>query len=145
MSRLLVELQENFIYSINYKVLYSDINGANHVGADRILPIALEAQLSFTKHLGYEDAIFFEDIGLIMVNSQIDYLSETHYGAELRVDMAVEFVSDKAMDLIYRLWNITTDKETARVKARMLFFDYQKEKPASIPRSFRDGVAGLKS
>ena len=143
MSRHLVTLPPDFIYSINYKVLYSDINGANHVGADRILPIALEAQLSLTKHLGYEDAIVFEDIGLIMVNSQIDYLSETHYGAELRVDMAVQFVSNKAVDLIYRLWNTSTDRETARVKARMLFFDYQQQKPVDIPQSFKDGVAGL--
>lgn len=145
MSRYLVSLPQNFVYAINYRVLYSDINAANHLGADRILPIALEAQLSFIKHLGYDDAIIFEDIGLIMVNSQIDYLSETQYGAQLRVDMAVEYVSDKAIDLIYRLWNTTTDKETARVKARMLFFDYQNEKPATIPESFRDAVANLKA
>lgn len=143
MSRYLVELPDNFIYSINYKVLYSDINGANHVGSDRILPIALEAQLSLTKHLGYKEAIVFEDIGLIMVNSQIDFLSETHYDAELRVDVAVEFVSDKALDLIYRLWNTTKQCETARVKARMLFFDYQQEKTVRIPDKFKDGINGL--
>lgn len=136
MSRYLINLPEKYIYSTEYKVLYSDINAANHVGADRILPIALETQLSFIKFLGYENAIVFEDAGLIMSNSQIDYVSETRYGHKLRVDVAVEFVSEKSFDLIYRLYNETKDRETARVKARMLFFDYMEQKVIQVPAGF---------
>ena len=136
MSRYLINLPEKYIYSTEYKVLYSDINAANHVGADRILPIALETQLSFIKFLGYENAIVFEDAGLIMSNSQIDYVSETRYGHKLRVDVAVEFVSEKSFDLIYRLYNETKDRETARVKARMLFFDYSEQKVIQVPAGF---------
>jgi acyl-CoA thioesterase FadM len=141
--KTLTDKPEQFIYSINYKVLYSDINGANHVGADRILPIALEAQLSLTKHLGYADAIVFEDLGLIMANSQIDYLSETHYGEELKVNVALDFVSEKAIDLIYCIWNCTKRVETARVKTRMLFFDYKHSKATAIPSAFKDKINAL--
>lgn len=143
MSRLLVALPEEFIFSTLYRVTYSDINAANHLGADRILPIAMEAQFGLIKHLGYEDAVVFEDIGLIMVNSQIDYLSEGHYGDEIRVDVALEYVSEKAVDLIYHLWNSNKQQATARVKARMLFFDYQNQRPTLIPQGFKNKVTEL--
>ena len=67
MTRKTITLPAQFIFSSEYRVLYSDVNSANHLGADRVLPIAMETQLRFINHLGYQDATAFEDAGLIMV------------------------------------------------------------------------------
>ncbi|MDX1453654.1 MAG: thioesterase family protein [Oleiphilaceae bacterium] len=131
-----ISFPDHVHHAIDYRVVYSDINAANHLGADRVLPIALEAQFSFIRKLGYEDSVVFENAGLIMVNSHIDYLSEGHYGDRLRVEMAIEKVSDKAVDFIYRIHNTTTQKEVARVKTRLLFFDYDVNAVTTIPEGF---------
>ena len=82
-------------------------------------------------------------MGLIMVSSQIDYLSETQYGDVLQVNVAVDFISEKAVDLIYCIWNKSKQRETARVQTRMLFFDYKGSKAIAIPTGFKDKVRAL--
>lgn len=140
MSRFLTELPEKFIYSKPYTVLFRDINATNHVGADRLLPMALEAQFGLIRSLGYKDAVVFEDAGLIMANSQTDYISETYYNDELRIDCGVDIISEKSFDIIYSIYNETRDRETARIKARMLFFDYNQGKVISVPDGFLERV-----
>jgi len=143
MSRKIIELPSNFHFTTDYSVLYSDINAANHMGADRILPIALEAQLRFIKSLGYDDAIIFEDAGLIMVHSEIQYISETDYADQLTVDLAIANMKGKNLDFIYRVFNNTRQQETARLKVSMLFFDYDKKAVTTVPEGFKARLANI--
>ena len=85
---------------------------------------------------GYDDVIVFENAGLIMVNSQIEYLSETAYGEELRVGMGISKASSKAIDLTYGISKIACGKEVARVHTRLLFFDYDAGAVTTIPDGF---------
>jgi acyl-CoA thioesterase FadM len=143
MARKTINLPEKFHFTTDYKVLYSDINAANHLGADRILPIALEAQLRFIKSLGYDDAIIFEDAGLIMVHSEIEYKSETDYMDELTVELAVANMGNKGMEFIYRIFNETKQRETASLRASMLFFDYTLKVVTQVPEGFIKRLAGI--
>ncbi len=136
MSRYLIEKPTQYVYRTTYKVVYSDINAANHLGADRVLPIALEAQFGFVRSLGYEDAVVFENAGLIMANSQIDYLSEARYGATLNVDVDITVASDKSLDFIYSITDARSGEEVARVKTLLLIFDYGAKKVSTIPKGF---------
>ena len=136
MSRYLIEKLSKSVFSTTYKVVYSDINAANHLGADRVLPIALEAQFGFVRSLGYEDAVVFENAGLIMANSQIDYLSEARYGDKLTIDLDVTIASDKSLDFIYSITDTGTGNEVARVKTLLLIFDYGAKKVSTIPQGF---------
>lgn len=137
MARRVIELPSTFTFSTDYKVLYSDINAANHVGADRVLPIALEAQMQFIKSLGYENAIVFEDAGLIMAYSEVQYVSEMYHGDELEIEVTADNFANKSMDLIYRITNKTKDVEAARVRSSMLFFSYEDKKVICVPEGFR--------
>ncbi len=143
MPRKTIDLPDKFHFTTDYKVLYSDINAANHLGADRILPIALEAQLRFIKSLGYDDAIIFEDAGLIMVHSEIEYKSETDYMDELTVDLAVANMGNKSMDFIYRIYNQSKQQETASLRTSMLFFDYTIKAVTQVPAGFKKRLAGI--
>ena len=137
MARRVIELPSTFKFSTEYKVLYSDINAANHLGADRVLPIAMEAQMRFIKSLGYDNALVFEDAGLIMAHSEVQYISEMSYGEELKIDVAAANFSNKSVDLVYRFTNKTKGIEAARVRASMLFFDYDDKKVIAVPEGFK--------
>ena len=138
MPRRTISLPEKFHFTTQYTVLFSDINGANHMGADRVLPITSEAQLRFIKSLGYKNAVLFEDAGLIMVHSEVQYISETDYADELTIDLAIENMAEKSLDFVYRIFNINKNKETARIKTSMLFFDYDEKKVVAVPKGFTD-------
>ncbi len=143
MSRFLIELPESFIFSSRYRVTYSDINSSSHVGSDRILPIAIECQINFIKSLGYKDASVFEDAGLIMASSQIDYVSESFQGDELITELATNNWGSKSFDLIYRISREQDNQEIARVSARMLCFDYTLRKVIEVPQEFLDKINSL--
>ena len=143
MPQFLIELPNKFIFSSHYRVTYSDINASAHVGSDKILPIALECQFNFIKTLGYKDATVFEDAGLIMASSQIDYVSESFQGDELLTEVAALNFGAKSFDLVYRISQKNSGKEVARVKARMLCFDYTLRKVINVPQGFVDKVETL--
>ncbi len=136
MSRKSIALPQQFIFSTDYHVLYSDVNSANHLGADRVLPVAMEAQLRFIKSLGYPDAIVFEDAGLIMAYSEVQYLAEANYGDHLAIELAMDNIADKSFELVYRISNRSKQNEMARVRTTLLFFDYQSKQVINIPTSF---------
>lgn len=136
MARLSIDLPESFDFSIDYRVLYSDVNPANHLGADRLLPITMEAQLQFIQFLGYKDAHYFEEAGLIMASAETAYLSEAYYGDELTIEVAATNFTSKSFELIYRVHNCTRNSEMARVRTTMLFFDYDAQQVIAMPEGF---------
>lgn len=140
-----IDLPESFIFSTEYEVLYSDVNSANHLGADRVLPIAMEAQLRFIKRLGYTDAMAFEDAGLIMAHSEVQYLSEAKYGEKLLIELTPSNLGRKSFNLVYRIQNLSQDRELARVVTTLLFFDYQASCVIEVPETFRDRIAKVQA
>jgi acyl-CoA thioesterase FadM len=141
LARKTIELPQRFQFSTEYTVLYSDVNVANHLAADRIPAIAIEGQLRFVIALGYEQATAFEEAGLIMAHSEIAYITETDYGDCLRIDVAAVNFSSKSFDLVFRLFNLSKNIETARLRNTMLFFDYSSKSVCEVPASFKEKVA----
>lgn len=143
MTRKTIELPETFIFATEYDVLYSEVNSANHLGADRVLPIAMEAQLRFIKHLGYTNAIVFEDAGLIMGHSEVQYIAEADYADKLKIELAARNFAGKSFELVYRISNLSKGNELARVATTLLFFDYRGKKVIAIPSAFTDRLNSL--
>lgn len=141
MTRKTIELPTKFNFSTQYSVLYSDINTGKHLGSDKVLPIALEAQMRYISHLGYDNAISFEDAGLIMAHSEVTYLSEASYSDQLQVDLAVVNFTKNSFEFVYGMTNIGLGLETARVRTTMLFFDYETKKVIPVPESFKNKVS----
>ncbi|MFH0989012.1 MAG: thioesterase family protein [bacterium] len=54
----------------------------------------------------------------------IQYRSQAHWGDQVSIDLAVTDFSSAACDIYYRLVNRMTQKEVARIKTGISFFDY---------------------
>lgn len=141
MARYSIELPSASLFTFLYRVKKADINFANHLAATSVLPIAVHAQAALLDALGIdpEDS----ELGLIMASSQVDYISESQLDDMLEVDISVEHVDFKSFDIYYRLRNENTDHEVARVKTRVLFFDYVLRKVSEPPKEFTLGLKHL--
>lgn len=133
MSRYLIQPASQFLLNMSYQVVDSDINEAMHLAAIRVLPITELAQRLFTANFG--DAM--GGAGLIMVNSQIDYISEAYLGDTLNVQLAVENQAEKSFQFVYSISNATSGAEVARASTRYLFFDYQQRTVLPLPLAFK--------
>lgn len=133
MSRYLIQPAKHFVLNMPYQVVDSDINEADHLAAIRVLPITELAQRLFTKNFG--DAM--GGAGLIMVNSQIDYISEAYLGDTLILQLAVENQTEKSFEFVYRICNEASGAEVARASTRNLFFDYLQRQVVPLPPTFK--------
>lgn len=136
MDRAKLQLPTRFEFSTETSVRISDLNYGAHLGNDSILSFINEARVRFLKRNGFIEANI-EGLGLIMVDSVIVYKAQSLYGDILRIEVTTDHLNDYGCDFLYRITNRETGKEIARAKTGIVFFDYEKERMAKVPDSFR--------
>ncbi len=137
MARTVIELPEKFHYSMEYVVSVTDLNYGMHFGADKILPVALEAQIQFLNSLGYDGLTQIEGTPYIMVDSETMYKMEVGYGKKILVDITAANFARCSFEFLYRFSDAETKNEIAAVKMGYLFFDYEKRSAIDVPENFR--------
>ena len=135
MPRAVITLPDNYIFSTDLEIRIGDINYGNHLANDALLALVHESRVRLLNTLGYSEKDV-EGCGIIMTDCVIIYKQQAYYGDVLKIQIAVEDFGSHACDLIYLLSNKSTGKETARVKTRIAFFDYQQNKITKIPEQF---------
>ena len=133
MARVKLDLPENPVFEAVVPVRITDLNYGGHVGNDSLLSILHEARVQFLKHFGFSE----HDVagkGIIMSDAVLVYKSEIFYGATLSIEVGVTDLHAHGMDITYRVMD--GEKEMARAKTGIVFFDYEQRKIARIPEEF---------
>jgi len=137
MSRVKLQLPEHIDYTTEIDIRISDINYGGHLGNDSVLSLIHEARVRLLKSKGFSE-IDIEGVAIIMVDSIIVYSSEGFYGDKIRIDVSVDDISSTGCDIFYRLVNTEKNKEIAKAKTGIVFFDYTTKKVARTPEKFID-------
>lgn len=139
MARIKIDLPEKFIFETEITVRISDINYGGHLGNDAVLSIVHEARLRFFNSLGYTEKNI-EGAATIMTDAAIVYRNEGFYGNVLKISLAIQDVSNSGFDVLYKLVRTSDQKEIAKVKTGVAFFDYELKKIITIPEVFRTKI-----
>ena len=141
MSKVKVEIPEEFIFKTEIPVRISDINYGGHLGNDAVLSIVHEARLRF---LNQHNIIEFNanGPGIIMVDAAVEYKAESFYGDIIIVEIAAKDITGAGCDFVYRLTNKETKKIIALVKTGIVFYDYGKKKVIAMPVKFKSELTG---
>jgi YbgC/YbaW family acyl-CoA thioester hydrolase len=139
MSRIEIQLPENFIFHTEIAIRVSDLNYGNHVGNDSILTLMQEARTLFYRSMGFESEVNLDgSVGQIVSDAAVVYKSESFLGDTLQIEIAIGDISKYGFELFYRLTNKATGKEVARGKTGIVCFDYHKRKIAAIPEALKE-------
>lgn len=138
MPRTTIDFPNHINFSTDYTVLISDINSANHLGADRIFAIMIEAQMRFFADLGYAQTKEIEGTGYIMADTEFIFRAESVYADQLQIDVVACDFAEKSFELRYRISNKTKGVVAAIIKAGMVFIDYDTGKTQAVPAAFRN-------
>ena len=136
MARIRLDLPEIFPFSTEMPIRIYDINYGNHLGNDAVLRLMHEARIQWFRQHGLGE-LNIDGIGLVISDAVIVYQSQGLYGDVLNIDMAAADLSRYGCDFFYRLTNKLTDREIARAKTGIVFFDYSMQKVAGVPERFR--------
>lgn len=137
MARIKIDLPEKFIFSTEIKPRITEINYGGHLGNDALLAIVHEARARFLAAHQWSE-MDIDGCSMIMVDAAIMYLTEVFYGTTLQVEVAITDLSRIGCDFVFRLADGESDREVARVKTGMAFFDYRKKKVVRMPEVFRN-------
>ena len=116
MARTVIEFPERSHFSTDYTVLIGDINSADHLGADRLFSILIEAQMRFIAWLGYPNRHLIAGVGYIVADTEFVFRAESKHGDELSIDVAVANFTNKGFELLYRFYNKTQGQLAALAK-----------------------------
>lgn len=143
MSRVRIQVPEQFIFRCEIPVRISDINYGGHVGNDSILSIIHETRMQFLASLGYTE-MSMAGFGLIMADAAIEFRAEIFYGEKMVASLAVENMSKIGFDLFYKLEKESEGKKilAAMAKTGMICYDYHLKKIVPVPEEAKRKLEG---
>jgi len=136
MPRVKLNLPEHFLFTTEIDVRIGDINYGGHLGNDALLALLHEARVRFLGRMGYSEKDV-EGAGIIMTDAVIVYRAEAFHADLLRIDLAVDDMQAAGCDILYRVLNARDQKEVARAKTGIAFFDYTSRRVVPLPEQFR--------
>lgn len=135
MARVEIPLPEHWLFHTELSVRVGDLNYGGHLGNDALLRLAHEARVRFLQSYGYSE-LDVEGRGLIMADAAVVYRAEAFQGDRLRFALALGEISRSSFELLYHVTRTSDDREVARLKTGMVFFDYAARQICRIPPAF---------
>jgi 4-hydroxybenzoyl-CoA thioesterase len=136
MARVKLTLPEELPFQTELSVRVTDLNYGGHVGNDVILAYCHEARARLFRTLGFSE-LNVAGLGVIVADAVVVYRAESFFGDRLRIRTAIGDHNRYGCDFFYCLERPSDDREIARAKTGIVFFDYRKRRVAAAPEAFR--------
>ncbi len=143
MARAKLTLPTEFPFATEFRVHVSDVNYAGHLSNDRVLALIHEARVRYLNQFGFTE-LNVDGVGTIQTDAVIIYKSEAFHGDVLKIAVATGDFHKFGCDFYYKITNSHSNKEIARAKTGMVFFDYNARNMVLTPNKFLE-ICGPKS
>ena len=139
MSRIKIDLPDQFNFTASIPIRITDINYGGHTGNDTILSIIHEARIQFLQSKGFSE-MDFAGVGMIMSDVGIEFKSELFYGDIVMASVTISNITKISFDVYYKLEKETGGKKVAVAFAKtgMVCYDYKVKKIAAVPQEARE-------
>jgi len=144
MARIHIQLPEQFTFATDLTLYQSHLNYGGHLDNALLLTLVSEARVRFFKALGYTE-LDVEGVGILVADAALQYRSEAFHGEVMVVQMAATDLGPKGFDLVWRMTEQVSQREVARGKTGIVFFDYSSRKVAPMPSACRDKLSTAKA
>ena len=144
MARIQIRLPSQFAFSTDITIYQSHLNYGGHLDNALLLTLVSEARVRFFKSLGYTE-LNVEGVGILVSDAALQYRSEAFHGEVMVLRMGATDLSRKGFDVVWSMNERTTQREVARGKTGIVFFNYETRKVAPMPDAFRDKLARFKA
>jgi len=141
MTRIRIELPEDFRFDTEITLYVGHMNYAGHLDNALLLSLVSEARVRFFRSLGYSE-LDVEGLGIVIADAAVQYRSEAFQGETLLVRMAATDFSSKGCDLVWCMNEKSSQREVARGKTGIVFYDYAMRRVANLPEAFRIRAGG---
>jgi len=135
MSRVKVDVPDQFLFSMERNVGISDVNYARHLDSVKMMQILHEARLQFLASLGFTEANIF-GLGMVVTDTAVDYRSESFANDQLIIDVGVSDLNRYGLDISLQVTNSALESVVCLAKIGVVFFDFDKHQISPMPEAF---------
>lgn len=137
MARIKLSIPDSeVIYKTIIPLTVNFINYGGHMGNDAILTLCQEARIRYFRSLGFSELDYFGK-AVIQADAAVVYKSEAFLGDELEIRLYVDDLNEYGLDFFYVFINLSNQKEVARAKTGIVFYDYDARKICKRPLDFK--------
>ena len=144
MARIQIRLPARFAFSTSITLYQSHLNYGGHLDNALLLTLVSEARVRFFKSLGYTE-LDIEGVGILVSDAALQYRSEAFHGEVMVIRLGAADLGRKGFDMVWSMNEQSTQREVARGKTGIVFFDYATRKVAPMPDTFRDKLLRFKA
>jgi acyl-CoA thioester hydrolase len=133
-----------FRFTCPIEVRYVDLDPQGHVNNAHFLTYFEQARVNYLIHLGlFSNDQSFLEIGIILAEAQVTFLSPVLFGMQVRVDVRVSRLGNKSMTMEYRMFEAASGAELATGSTVLVTFDYRNRQTIPIPRDWREKISAF--
>ena len=125
-----------FIHPV--EVRYGDLDPQWHVNNTRFLNYLEDARLAYFLNLGLWDGQSFLQLGTILADTHIAYLSPVVYGEKICVYARVAKIGNKSLKFEYVIEEMENNQIKARAETIHVAYDYVNKTSRQVPDAWRD-------
>ncbi len=124
------------IFSTELKVRISQINFGQHLDNAELIKMAHEARFCFLDKYGFNE-VDIEGVGLVIGNLEVDYVREVFLHDILTFSLYLDELKKYSLQMYYLISSAKQQKIVARVRTKLIFFDYAKRVKDYVPKFFQ--------
>lgn len=137
MARIQIRLPPYFAFSTEVTLYQIHMNYGGHLDNALLLTVVSEARVRFFKSIGYTE-LNVDGVGILVSDAALQYRSEAFHGEVMVLRMGATDLGRKGFDMVWSMNERSTQREVARGKTGIVFFDYKSRKVVPMPSAFRD-------
>ena len=122
------------------EVRYGDLDPQGHVNNAKFMTYMEQARVNYIRNLKLWDGSSFLNIGFILAEARITFLSPILFTQQVRVGVRVSRLGNKSLDMEYRIEDAQSGQELARGSSVQVAYDYRLAKTIPLPDNWRQAI-----
>lgn len=124
------------------EVRYGDLDPQGHLNNAKYLSYFEQARVQYFIELGlFTKHQSFMDIGVILAEARVTFLSPVHFGAGIQVGVHTSKLGNKSMTVEQNIVNTNSGEALASGQVILVAYDYHVSKTILIPEEWREIIA----
>ncbi len=144
MARVQLDLPSQYLFSMEMRIRYGDLNTANHVGNDQIFSLVNEARNNFFEFLEL-DSSDMDGCCYLVGDVAAIYKAEGFPKNLLQFEVTVGDFNKYGCDLLTKITNLSRGKVQTEIKTGIVFFNSEKQKISPVPNCFIQAIEKAKA
>jgi acyl-CoA thioester hydrolase len=131
----------NFRFYYPIQIRYADLDAQWHVNNARFLTILEQARLHYLLELGLWEGKSFLDLGVIIADIHIAYLSPIALLDEIRVGTRVARIGNKSMTFENEIQDGKDGSIKAKAEVVVVAYDFRSQQTQAVPAAWRKKIS----